>query len=185
MTAIVGHAAMELLIVLAMLAGLARLLRTRHKLFRTIKVSGGLVLIVMGVLMLVALPTGRLEIADPSGADGRGHVASLLMGAAVSIGNPYFVLWWATVGLGLLGNAAKSGRTSIPVFYVGHILSDFVWFAFIAGSLALGRETILDATSYRVLLAAGGIFMLAFGAWFAFRRDRSPDPMKDASGPPR
>ena len=179
MTTVVGHAAMELVLVAAMLAGLAGFLKNRPRAFRVVKVCAGVVLLVLGVLMLVSAPSARFVVADPGssgGASVAGGTLPLLMGAAVSIGNPYFILWWATVGLALLGSAARSGRVAVPVFYVGHILSDFVWFAFIAASLVLGKRAILGETSYRLLLAAGGIFMIAFGAYFALKRERKKKP---------
>ena len=173
MTTVVGHAATELVLVMVMLAGFARFLKNHPKAFRIVKASAGLVLILLGILILVAAPSATFEIL---GVDsGKAIARPLLMGAAVSIGNPYFILWWATVGLGLLGNAARSGRTAVPVFYVGHILSDFVWFGFIAGSLALGRNVILGETSYRVLLGLSGVFMVGFGVYFAFARGKKAD----------
>ena len=178
MTTIIGHAAMELVLVAAMLAGLAGFLKNRPRAFHVVKVCAGVVLLVLGVLMLVSAPSARFEIATSDPAEGAQHAVPLLMGAAVSIGNPYFILWWATVGLALLGNAARSGRVAVPVFYVGHILSDFVWFAFIAASLVLGKRAILGETSYRLLLAAGGIFMIAFGAYFALKRDKKQQAEK-------
>ena len=120
-----------------------------------------MVLIALGVLMVASSPSARFEISE---AGTTAAIAKpLLMGAAVSIGNPYFILWWATVGLALLGGAARSGRVAVPVFYVGHILSDFVWYAFIAASLVLGKRAILGGTPYRLLLAASGVFMIATG----------------------
>jgi len=172
MTTIVGHAAAELVIVIVLLAGLARFLKKRPKAFRVVKAVAGVVLLALGVTILIAAPRAKFDVGGGEAHAGGGHALPLLMGAAVSVGNPYFILWWATVGLSLLGQAAKKGRAGAPTFYVGHILSDFVWFAFIAASLSLGRRAILGETSYKVLLAASGLFMIAFGAWFALRREK-------------
>ena len=168
MTTIVGHAAMEFVLVIAMLAGLARFLKTRPLAFQVVKAGAGIVLMALGVTIIISAPSASFQLTGA--ATEKATVQPLLMGAAVSIGNPYFILWWATVGLALLGSAARSGRAAVPVFYVGHILSDFVWFAFIAGSLALGRRAILSGTSYRLLLEASGVFMIAFGTYFAIGR---------------
>ena len=172
MTTVVGHAVAELVLVAAMLAGLAGFLRERPSVFGVVKAGAGFVLVGLGVLMLASAPTARLELSA-QGAEAA-MAQPLLMGAAVSVGNPYFLLWWATVGLGLLGSAARSGRAAVGVFYTGHILSDFVWFGFVAGSLAFGRRAILGQTSYRVLLALSGVFMIAFGIYFAAARRRKP-----------
>jgi len=172
MMTVVGHALTELALVAALLAGLSRHLKQRADILRLVKLLGGAVLVVLGTMMVATAPPSRLQVGD---AAGRAVVAGpLLVGAAVSIGNPYFVLWWATAGLALLGSAARSGRMAVGVFYVGHVLSDFVWYAFVAGSLAIGRRTVIDPTLYRLLLAASGIFMVAFGAYFALSRPASP-----------
>ena len=170
MTTVVGHAAMELLVVAAMLAGLGRMIRNRPRAFRFVKLGAGVVLVALGGLMLASAPSAQSVLPDRETA--RSVAAPLLMGAAVSIGNPYFVIWWATVGLGLLGTAAASGRAAVATFYVGHILSDFVWFGFVAAALVLGRKAILGLTSYRLLLGASGLFMIAFGVYFALARGR-------------
>ena len=172
MTTVVGHAAMELILVGAMLGGLAGFLKRRPAVFGVVKSGAGAVLLVLGVVMIATAPSAEFQLAP---ASVQTTIARpFLVGAAVSIGNPYFILWWATVGLGLLGNAARSGRLAVPVFYVGHILSDFVWFGFVAGSLALGRNVILGPTVYRALLAGSGVFMVAFGLYFALARGHKP-----------
>jgi len=180
MVSIAGHAAAELVLVVILLAGLARALKTRPRLFRGVKIVAGLVLLGLGAAILFSAPGARLDIADD---DAFGAAGPFIMGAAVSVGNPYWAIWWATVGLTLLGNAAKHSRIAVPTFYIGHVLSDFVWFAFVSASVALGRTAILGPTSYRVLLAASGLFMVGFGAWFAFKRDRKAT-RRSGSPPP-
>jgi len=180
MTVILGHAVAELVLVVILLAGLAHALKTRPRMFRAVKMVAGFVLLVLGAAILWSAPGAKLNVAESSAA---GTAGPLIMGAAVSVGNPYWLIWWATVGLTLLGNAAKHSRAAVPTFYVGHVLSDFVWYAFIAASLTLGRTAILGPTSYRILLAASGLFMVGFGAWFAFRRDRKATPSPDSPPP--
>jgi len=174
MTTVAGHAAMELVLVGAMLAGLARLLKSRPAVFHIVKALAGASLLVLGAAMIAMAPSAELSIAGPSAQTAIAW--PFLIGAAVSIGNPYFILWWATIGLGLLGRAARSGHVAVSFFYVGHILSDFAWFAFVVGSLALGRNVILRATTYRILLAGSGVFMVAFGLYFALARGPKPSP---------
>jgi len=172
MLAVLGHALAELVLVILMLVGLARYLKARPRAFRVVKIIAGIVLLGMGAMMLLSVPSARFAVSSSGQPDVGSKAIPLLMGAAVSVGNPYFILWWATVGLGLLSHAARSGRVAVPVFYVGHILSDFAWFAFIAASFVLGRHTILGETSYRVLLGVSGVFMIAFGAYFVLAQDK-------------
>ena len=174
MMTVAGHAAAELVLVVALSAGLARFLTTRPAVLRTVRVSAGLVLAALGVMMLLYLPSAELRTGQAE-ASATVFTQPVLMGAAVSVGNPYFIVWWATVGLGLLGGAAGRGRTGIVTFYVGHQLSDVVWYAFVAGSLALGRTSILGPNAYKILLGASGIFMIGFAVYFVLGGRKKPD----------
>jgi threonine/homoserine/homoserine lactone efflux protein len=166
MMTVAGHALAELILVVVLSAGLAGFLTSRPAALRVVKIVAGLVLVALGVMMLLYVPTAEFRTGS-AGASGTTLAQPILMGAAVSVGNPYFIVWWATVGLGLLGGASLHGRAGVVTFYVGHQLSDVVWYAFVAGSIALGRTAVLGPTSYRVLLAASGLFMIGFGIYFA------------------
>ncbi len=179
MIAVAGHALAEFVLVIVMLAGLAAFLKRQPKALRAVKSVAGLVLLALGGMMLWSAPAAEFSAGGETTA--ASTAIPLLLGAAASVGNPYFVLWWATVGLSLLGDAARAGRVAVPLFYIGHILSDFVWFAFVCLSLALGKQTLLGPASYRVLLFAAGLFMIGFGAWFALRGEKKPDRHAAAS----
>jgi len=165
MMTVAGHAAAELILVVALSAGLARFLTTSPTALRAVRISAALVLAALGIMMLLYVPSAELR-PEHTEMSQTALAQPLLMGAAVSVGNPYFIVWWATVGLGLLGGAAAKGRTGIAVFYIGHQLSDVVWYAFVAGSIALGQSSILGPASYRILLGASGLFMIGFGVYF-------------------
>lgn len=93
----------------------------------------------------------------------------LVAGAVLSLSNPYFFLWWATIGLGLVTQSLNTlGRPGVPIFYAGHILSDFVWYSFVAGAIAFGKDHLSDPL-YRGLIVICALVLLFFG--FRFLRD--------------
>jgi threonine/homoserine/homoserine lactone efflux protein len=155
-----GHALLEAAVVLLLFFGLADLVQ-RPGVFSAVALVGGSMLLWMGFTMLRSLSRLRLEL--------EGGVASglhpLVAGAVVSLANPYFVLWWATVGLGYLVVANEAGAAGILIFYLFHILSDFVWYAFVSGAVTFGRRFLGDF-SYRVLVGGCALFILSFGVYF-------------------
>jgi threonine/homoserine/homoserine lactone efflux protein len=78
---------------------------------------------------------------------------------------PYWVLWWATVGLSYLTLAAPYGASGAAAFYIGHIGADYVWYGVVAAAVAGGRR-LLSERGYRRLLAACGVCLVALGMYF-------------------
>lgn len=159
---IFGHGLLELVLVLALLAGLAPILQ-RDDVFIAISVVGGAVLLWMGLGMLRGL--SRLSLAtEVGGAEGRNLV---LTGIALSAANPYWLLWWASIGLGYIAHAMKFGMIGVAAFFCGHILADLAWYSLISGGIAKGKRFFGDRV-YRTLIGGCALFLLAFSCWFVY-----------------
>jgi len=117
---IVGHGILEGLLVLAILLGLAPILK-RPGVFETIALLGAAVLVIMAIQMFRQLPTLSLE-----GGELKARRSSLILtGALVSLANPYWSLWWITVGLGYILWSMNYGMWGWITFLGGHLLADF------------------------------------------------------------
>jgi threonine/homoserine/homoserine lactone efflux protein len=80
-------------------------------------------------------------------------------------GNPYFLLWWATVGLALATKAIGLGVLAFGLFAVVHWLCDLAWLE--ALSLASNRGVrLLGPKSRKVVLTVCSLAMAAFGVLF-------------------
>lgn len=159
---IFGHGLLELVLVLALLAGLAPILQ-RDDVFIAISVVGGAVLLWMGLGMLRGL--SRLSLAtEVGGAEGRNLV---LTGIALSAANPYWLLWWASIGLGYIAHAMRFGMIGVAAFFCGHILADLAWYSLISGGIAKGKRFFGDRV-YRTLIGGCALFLLAFSCWFVY-----------------
>ena len=161
-TMIFGHGLLEFALVLALLAGLAPFLQ-RDDVFIGISVVGGAVLLWMGVGMLRSL--SRLSLAtEVKNGGGRNLV---LTGIALSAANPYWLLWWASIGLGYIAHAMKFGMIGVAAFFGGHILADLAWYSLISGGVAKGKRFFSDRV-YRTLIGGCALFLLAFSCWFVY-----------------
>lgn len=160
--AILGHAAVEVPVVVLLMAGLGALV-ARPRVLAAIGLVGGLALLLSGADMVrsaAAVGSGLQPAAAPMGL-----VGMALAGAGASLANPYFALWWATVGAGQIATVGPRSPTAWVTFYLGHVSSDFLWYAVVAFAIGSGRQ-VLGATGHRVLIMACGVALLALGCYF-------------------
>ncbi|MEW6388803.1 MAG: LysE family transporter [Thermodesulfobacteriota bacterium] len=157
---IVGHALLELALVLLLLVGVGVWLH-RPVVLGLVGVVGAAMLGWMGLGLLKASRHSRLQF-DQKAASGLHPVwAGILMSAA----NPYFLIWWLTIGLGYILFSAKYGMWGVVLFYLGHILADFAWYSLVSAAVAQGRRFLSDRV-YCGFLAGCGLFLFAFGGYF-------------------
>jgi threonine/homoserine/homoserine lactone efflux protein len=164
---VLGHAALELTLLTAMVAGLAPWLR--NPLFLGILgVGGGLLLLRMAVGLArdaraIAETLSATDWKSPPAAKGR--LRSVTDGILLSLSNPYWTLWWATIGLNYMGIAARRGLPGFAAFYTGHILSDLAWFTLVATAVAAGRR-ICPPQGARTILRICAALLAGLGALF-------------------
>lgn len=188
-----GHGLLELLLIIALAGGLS-VFFTQPVVSQGIAVVGGIFLIYMGYGLAddarqrkvslnlqrnlqqpetnhPGLATERRKTSEllpenpPAGKPKKMH--PVLAGALVSLSNPYWSIWWATVGLGYVTMSLNRGAAGLTVFFTGHILADLVWYSLVAAAVAGGRKFLPDRV-YQVVLAACGIFMVGLGGYFLY-----------------
>ncbi len=154
----VGHGIVEFPLMALIMAGIGRLLASPHVRVG-IGLVGGVFLALMGVQMLIGL---RTPAGDAPPAARRHPVWT---GVLLTAGNPYFLLWWATIGLALATDAARFGAAAFGTFAVIHWLCDLAWLE--ALSLATFRGSrLLGERSQRILLAVCAAALLIFAGMF-------------------
>ncbi len=92
----------------------------------------------------------------------------LMTGVVLSISNPYFLLWWATVGLNLTIEARGLGWVAFLLFALVHWLCDLVWLTILSFGAFHGTD-VLGPRVQRVVLQVCGVALIAFGIHFAYR----------------
>jgi len=89
----------------------------------------------------------------------------LWTGIVLTACNPFFLVWWATVGLKLTTQAVALGVLAFALFALIHWLCDLVWLEAI--SLASHRGvSLLSPRSQKVILALCAAVMAGFGVRF-------------------
>src|SRR5512143_2070634 len=162
-----GHGVLEFVLLLLVVLGLGAFLSSPASL-KALGLVGGTTLAVMGVLTIKGA-SRRPEVASGAAPEGaKSHARLVLAGAVASVSNPYWVLWWATVGLGYLALAGRMGAPGIGSFFGGHILADLAWYTFVSVLAASGRKAI-GGRAYTLVTAFCGVFLVFFGGYFVYR----------------
>lgn len=162
---VLGHGILELALVIALVLGLSRII-VGDLATGLIGVLGGIVLIVMGINIIDTTWHRDIEAVPAGKPEGmRRHGRWIFSGVVVSLSNPYWFIWWATIGLAYLLWSLKLGAAGVASFFTGHILADLVWYALVSFIIVSGKRIIKDA-AYHWLLYICGISLVGLGAYF-------------------
>ncbi len=153
----IGHAFTELLIFLLIILGLAT---AANHYSRFIALIGGVALIAFGLLTIKGSRTATIAVPSKDKI-GSPYVAGILTSAA----NPYFWIWWLSVGSAFVIAGLKGGLIMASLFMIGHWGADFGWYTFVSTSLGRSRGILSDANYQRILAVCGGFLML-FGLYY-------------------
>ncbi|MBI5190156.1 MAG: LysE family transporter [Nitrospirae bacterium] len=158
-----GHGVLELLLLALLVSGLGGVLASPVAV-KVVGLAGGATLMVMGALML-ARPSA--PSAGTAAGRGPGFFRLAASGALTSISNPYWTLWWATVGMGYLALSGRLGMAGVGSFFGGHILADLAWFTLVSALAASGRR-FAGGRLYAYVTCLCGAFLVFFGGWFIY-----------------
>lgn len=162
---IAGHAILELFLIVMIFMGFDIVLQSDSA-QSVIGLVGGLLLVYMGADMVINSLKNKLTIELNNNKSKTGNM--LFSGFAISAANPYFLLWWAIIGLGFLIQAYKLfGTVGVLVFFTGHILADFIWYGFVSVVVGTTRKFI-KVNLYRIIIAFLGGVLIFFGGSFFY-----------------
>ena len=159
---IFGHGLLELALVVALISGLAPIL-ARDDVFILISLTGGSVLLWMGGSMLRSLPERTLDCQTTT----KKSRNLVVLGVILSAANPYWLIWWASIGLGYIMHSLKLGILGVTAFFLGHILADLAWYTLISFGIAKGQH-LFSSQSYRKLIGGCALFLILFSCWFFY-----------------
>ena len=90
----------------------------------------------------------------------------LVSGILLSALNPFFIIWWLTIGFKLISDAMLIWAFSgILVLFVLHIWMDFAWLGAIS-YLASKSAKILSNKNYKIIMIGLSVMLVYFGITF-------------------
>ena len=155
-----GHAIVELFLVILILLGLATVALPYTTAIAGI---GGIALIVFGILTITGSRKATLRttevqtIANP-------YMAGLISSAA----NPYFWIWWLSIGSAMVIAGLEGGLALAGAFLLGHWTADIAWYTLVSTGISKGKVLFSDRV-YHKIMGLCGIFLIVFGVYYLSR----------------
>ena len=158
----ISHTIVEFSLVILLALGLLSI--SSEPIVRTaVGIAGGIVLVSFGAFQIKSSILFNLK-SNNSGI--KGNRSLLLLGLALTGLNPYFFIWWLTIGANLIFISLElAGLLGVLFMYVCHVWVDYVWLTLIA-KLAKKSNKIVNHRWYRLLMITFGIILIYFGLMF-------------------
>lgn len=87
----------------------------------------------------------------------------LIVGFMFTALNPYFLIWWLSIGMTLIAQIQNIGLTSLVIIYPAHVWLDFAWLSIVAGLSKRGSKA-LSLRGQRIMLATLGVILIIFAS---------------------
>lgn len=171
---IVGHALLEIAIIFLLLLGFSFILENTF-VVKAIGITGGVILIYFGFSIMRSVYLGKIQTSFLDGSKpeesnerkSRGGLENPVVGGIlVSMSNPYWWVWWATIGFAFMVQFEISFKQwpELLAFFLGHEAGDLIWYLLISFLAFFGLRRLNRKFYYGVLLICGA-FMIFFGLY--------------------
>ena len=157
----IGHGIIEFPLMILIMLGIGELLKLRSAQV-AIGLIGGIVLILMAVQMFI----GSKDNDKASNKISKDR--PIFTGFILSASNPYFLVWWATVGLALVTRAKELGIWAFGLFTIVHWLCDLVWVSALSWASFKGMA-LMGAKSQKIIIKFCASVMFFFGLFFIYK----------------
>jgi threonine/homoserine/homoserine lactone efflux protein len=158
----IAHTIVEFTLVILLSLGLSSVAEQSFIKFIS-GIAGGLVLLVFGAFQI------RSSIIDETlKTESKKSISRnlLILGLALSALNPFFIVWWLTIGTSLILLALEFASILGVIFmYFCHVWMDYIWLILTAHFARKGVD-LIGFKWYRILLGLFGIILIYFGVVF-------------------
>ena len=167
-----GHAIVEFPIIIALSYGLysfSYTLNLSDVIFKFIGLIGGIFLLLFSILQIIsilkdkstnsqAITNLKFNIKNP-----------ILAGFIFTIINPFFLVWWLTIGSKLISDSVINFGIleGISIIFLSHIWMDYFWLWFTSFMINKGKHIIKEKV-YRIFLFAISVILGIYGFYLLF-----------------
>jgi threonine/homoserine/homoserine lactone efflux protein len=125
-------------------------------------VVGGAALLVFAFMQIRGALTQKPDIEGKSGVPSKNP---LLLGTLFTGLNPYFILWWLTVGITLIITALEWSFLGVLIMYLSHVWMDYAW---LVGTAYLAKRgtNLAGRKGYKLIMIIFSLILVYFGAKF-------------------
>ena len=158
-----GHTTVELPIIVILAAGLVAF-DTAKKYAGVIGVIGGIAILAFAALQIASIFKGAQRYEKSSNS--LRSKGPIIGGIILSALNPFFVLWWFTVGLKLVVDSEVFGVVNgVAILFALHIWMDYAWLGSTAYLASIGAS-VLRSKYYPALRLGLTLVLIYYGVSF-------------------
>ena len=127
-----------------------------------ITILGAAGLFVFAILQIRSVTKQKFNLETRSGQGP--FVAGILLSAL----NPFFIIWWLTIGLVLISESIQIfGIIGIVILFLFHIWMDYVWLFTIA-AFSSKAKNYLSKRNFKIIIIGLSVILIYFGIDFLF-----------------
>jgi threonine/homoserine/homoserine lactone efflux protein len=156
----IGHGIVEFPLMVVIILGMGKYFEM-PKVKIAIGLAGGVFLLLMAIQSLLSIKT-TIENQSKVIKD-----KPIIAGIVLTVGNPYFLIWWATVGLALATQAKQWGIWAFAIFAVTHWSVDFIWLQILTWFSNKG-SVLLGPKGMKIVLMFCSAALFFFGLFFIY-----------------
>ena len=157
------HLIMSIAILALLIGSLVNLFTSSHE---NIYSASLIVLIAIILLFVFAFIQIKSTLKKNEKYETKLKQGPIITGVLLSALNPFFIIWWLTIGLKLISDAmAIWAFVGILIVFVLHIWMDFVWLGATAFLISKSKK-IISNTNYKILILALSAILIYFGITF-------------------
>jgi len=129
--------------------------------FRTIiSILGAITLFIFASFQIKSI-LNKKEFSESQSSQG-----PVITGILLSVLNPFFLIWWLTIGFKLISDAVLIWAfTGIIIVFAMHIWMDFAWLGTVS-LFASKSQKILSSRNYKIVMTGLSIMLIYFGIVF-------------------
>ena len=167
-----GHAIVEFPLIIALSYGLYSFSYTLHLsdvIFKVIGLIGGIFLLFFAILQIISIlknkSTNSQVITNPK----FNMKNPILAGFIFTIINPFFLVWWITIGSKLISDSVINFGIleGISIIFLSHIWMDYFWLWFTSFMINKGKS-IINEKVYRIFVFAISVILGIYGFYLLF-----------------
>ena len=166
---VLGHCILELFVVISFVLGILKYLNN-PLLLKIIGLIGGIFLLYLGGNILYSVFRKKIKVDFKStikknSMNKKSIFIITLKGIMISLMNPYWYIWWISIGAAFLIRSVNFNTIGITSFYIGHISADFIWYLFIGFLVSTGRK-FFNQKIYNGILISCSLFLFYLAVRF-------------------
>jgi len=172
----IGHSILEIFVVVLLALGLVSFAQGNQLVENIIGFVGGSVLLIMGrSLIMLRANNSALSLANNTSMQSNTTVFAKYkiwfnlgwLSIVVSATNPYFIVWWLTIGAKIINDGLDSGPIGVSAVYFGHIMADFAWMMLLSMIFGSGKNWI-NGKVQNLINRICGFLLICFGLYFLY-----------------